>query len=384
MTRPARTLLRIAAAGVVLLVALAGFKIVRGRGDLWLPGYVAHLLERRAPPAGTRHVLFLFVDHYEPDHYAREKPEQGASLNREWLSSYRALADRHRDSYGRRPQHTWFYAAEQRNGAVMRELSRAVYDGYGEIELHWHHRDDTNETFPPKLADHLAWFNSFGALVDARGKVSFGFIHGKWALDNSWTPERCGVNRELDLLKRAGCFGDFTFPAAGLPVQPRTVNAIYYATDDDGPKSYDGGVAAAAGRRGEGLLVLEGPLGLRWRWHVTEAAGVEDADGPTSDRVDDWVSAGIGVVGRPEWIFVKVHTHGIQSRRAVLGDAADRMYRHLEERYGRAPYRLHYVTAREAYNVVRAAEAGRTGDPDQYRDFEIGPPLNRTIVLAEN
>ncbi len=40
---------------------------------------------------------------------------------------------------------------------------------------------------------------------------------------------------------------------------------------------------------------------------------------------------------------------------------------------------LHYVTAREAYNIVKAAEAGKSGDPNDYRDFEIPPPANRLV-----
>lgn len=370
------------ALGGLLVTALAGFKIVRGRGDIWLPGYLSHLLAARASAGGTRHVLFVFVDHYEPDHGSQGVPELGAARNAEWLAGYRALADRHRDSYGRKPQHSWFYAADQRNDRVMAGLARAVHEGYGEIELHFHHGDDTNATLPAKLAGVLDWFRSHGALTSEDGKVSFAFIHGDWALDNSGTPGHCGVSRELTILKAAGCYGDFTFPAAGLPMQPRKVNSIYYATDDDRPKSYDTGVDAAVGRRGSGFLVFEGPLGLRWRWSVTEAAEVEEGHEPSPARVDDWVGAGIGVVGRPEWIFVKIHTHGIQSRRVVLGDAAHRMFSYLEDTYGRDPYRLHYVTAREAYNVVRAAEAGLTGDPDSYRDFEIKRPMNRSVAFA--
>jgi hypothetical protein len=37
------------------------------------------------------------------------------------------------------------------------------------------------------------------------------------------------------------------------------------------------------------------------------------------------------------------------------------------------------VTAREAYNIVKAAEAGKSGDPNDFRDFEIAPPANRLI-----
>jgi hypothetical protein len=42
-------------------------------------------------------------------------------------------------------------------------------------------------------------------------------------------------------------------------------------------------------------------------------------------------------------------------------------------------YRLHYVTAREMVNVVRAAEAGRYGNPGEYRDYMLPPPPAATI-----
>jgi hypothetical protein len=54
------------------------------------------------------------------------------------------------------------------------------------------------------------------------------------------------------------------------------------------------------------------------------------------------------------------------------------MFSHLEQKYNDGKhYLLHYVTAREAYNIVRAAEDGHSGDPNQYRDYLVPHPLNR-------
>ena len=36
--------------------------------------------------------------------------------------------------------------------------------------------------------------------------------------------------------------------------------------------------------------------------------------------------------------------------------------------------RLHYVTAREMYNIAAAAMDGAEGDPNDYRDYLIAPP----------
>jgi len=32
------------------------------------------------------------------------------------------------------------------------------------------------------------------------------------------------------------------------------------------------------------------------------------------------------------------------------------------------------VTAREMFNIIKAAEAGHTGDPHAFRDFVLSPP----------
>jgi hypothetical protein len=83
------------------------------------------------------------------------------------------------------------------------------------------------------------------------------------------------------------------------------------------------------------------------------------------------------VAGRPDWVFVKLYTHGCKEANwsALFGPAMESLHRCLCRRYndGR-PYRLHYVTAREMYNIIKAAEHGLTGDPGEYRDFVVMPP----------
>ena len=52
-----------------------------------------------------------------------------------------------------------------------------------------------------------------------------------------------------------------------------------------------------------------------------------------------------------------------------------RMHEYLTTQYNDGTlYKLHYVTAREMYNIIKAAERGLTGDPSQYRDLIIAPP----------
>jgi hypothetical protein len=88
------------------------------------------------------------------------------------------------------------------------------------------------------------------------------------------------------------------------------------------------------------------------------------------------VNQGIGVAGRPEWVFVKVHTHGAIERNAdvLLGDAMLRFHEALAEYNDGRLWKLHYVSAREMYNLARAAMDGQTANPEQLLDYEVPRP----------
>jgi len=333
-----------------------------------------------------KHLVFLFVDHFEP---------QAANEVRAWVERYPAVADRFADADGRPPQHTWFY--DRDDPEVLAALSGLCRRGYGEIEVHLHHAYDTAEGLRDKLERRKRVYAEHGALITAGAnpRRTFGFIHGKWSLDNSRGPAHCGVNNEITVLREAGCYADFTFPAWGR-MQPRKVNSIYYAADDpQAPKSYDTGSDVAVGMPQSGdLMLITGPgrrsgvpaslariPGLaRAADRLLGTCAVEAHLPPWPGRVERWVRAGVHVRGRPEWVFVKVHAHGavpanfsayFDSAAATLHECLARMCR------GETGWRLHYVTAREAYNIVKAAEAGRTGDPNDYRDYVIAPYQNR-------
>jgi hypothetical protein len=86
------------------------------------------------------------------------------------------------------------------------------------------------------------------------------------------------------------------------------------------------------------------------------------------------------VKGRPEWIFIKIHCHGGQKRdmEALLGKEVDEIFNFLESMFrDREGYHLHYVTARECYNIIKATESDERGNPSEFRDYLIPPPQNR-------
>src|SRR5262249_17010492 len=153
-------------------------------------------------------------------------------------------------------------------------------------------------------------------------------------------------------------------------------------TDDpDRPKSFETGIEARAGVPPSGdLLLIPGP----WMIHRParlkiriEEGDLTGANVPSPDRIEAWGRAHVHVRGRPAWEFIKAPTHGCKdkTRLPLLTQQLDRLWGCLERRYNDGErYRLHYVTAREAYNIVRAAEDGHSGDPGAFRDYEIAPP----------
>jgi hypothetical protein len=370
---------------VVVYTAATAVRIYVRKYYIFLPNYLHSAFS--APPAafqGPTHVFFVFVDHFEPDYNIEQ--------TKHWADRYVELAARHHDSKGRPPQHSWFYPGDRMDDGVLAILRRLTLGGFGEVELHYHHSLDTAETFRPKLDHAIEMFQQFGFLKTIDGRTAFAFIHGNSGLDNA-DGESCGVNTELRLLHDVGCFADFTFPAVYHDAQPPIVNRIYAAEDDDRPKSYRTELPLSALTRGAAdLMIFEGPLvlsftsNLRRLFIEVDDGNVHAAVPLEPRRVDHWVRADIHVPQRPDWIFVKVFAHGISSREdedEVLGPHADQMFTYLEHRYndGRT-YVLHYVTAREAYNLAMAGSAGETGEPEEYMDAVI-PPYLATAPRSE-
>jgi hypothetical protein len=252
-----------------------------------------------------------------------------------------------------------------------------AYEGYGEVELHWHHPPADNETFPAMLKDAIAWFQQYGALISSGPEPHshFAFIHGNWALNGSLPI--CGVTREIDILFQHGCYADFTFSTIGTPAQPRKVNSIYYARHLDGWKSYTDGVDVRVGMPvDDRLMMFQGPIRFHWLTGGIEYSAVESFARPTRRRIQSWIDAHIHVAEQPEWTFVKVYSHGIQSAQEIVHSSLGSMLDMLEATCRERNLTLHYMSAREAFNVVKAAEAGMKGNPSQYRDYRIPRPCN--------
>jgi hypothetical protein len=333
------------------------------------------------------HILFCSVDHYEPGtgnvslDIARERVDL-------LLSKYPKLADKHKDSDDYHPKRTWFFPPHYHKNYFLRDLVSLCEKGYGEIELHLHHGKHTPDTSDNlertirQCIKEYSYFGIFGAQEDIK---KYAFIHGDWALANSRNGMFCGVNNEIEILHKTGCFADFTFPSPVIESNPSQINSIFYAHDiPNKPKSYNTGVPVKVSGEIKGdLMIIQGPLypffkSNRLLGFRVYGDGTTTSHDPSSNkrRIDAWIRTGICIEGKPEWIIIKTHTHGATESKAVLGDEMDEIYDYLESKYNDGDkYVLHYVSARELYNIIKAAEAGEPlSNPTQYRNYVVKAP----------
>ncbi len=346
----------------------------------WLPAYI--LRRRTAPPPGLRHVMIAVCDHFEPFHNA----DKTTALDRValWQAKHTAIARAFRDSDGEHPRHTFFYPIEQWDADVCGRLADLCHGTGGEAEIHLHHENDTAENLRSTLLQGKERLANLGLLSrDAKGDVRYGFIHGNWALDHSHPEGRgCGVPDELPILRQTGCFADLTLPSAPSPCQVRTINSLYYAKEDGRPRSHEKGTPVRAGHpreeRADELLCVQGPLCLNWqRRKLGIIPRIENSDltginPPTALRLELWEKTHIHVAGRPDWLFVKLHTHGAIERNSatLLGERMRTFHKHLADRAtADSEFRYHYVSARELVNIIHAAEDGAKGNPGNFRDY---------------
>ena len=334
------------------------------------------------------HIMFCMCDHFEPG-------TAGASFGvanmrmHDLLTKYPSIADQHRDSDGRLPRRSWFFPPHYHKHGWLRSLVKLCSDGYGEIELHLHHGKrvpDSSANLRATLELCVKEYGHFGIFGKSGADAKYGFIHGDWALNNSRHGRFCGVNDELAILKETGCYADFTLPSPVGGSFDRS-NSLYYADINSlDAHAHTRGNFARVDRANSlsnpGLLIVQGPLHpLRLSRSFLSTRVVGDGlDNflPVSEsRIDSWVDAGISVDGKSDWLFIKTHTHGAMDSDTVLGNKMNTLFQYLGSKYNDGVnFCLHYVTARELYNIIKAAEAGEVGDnPIAYKDYLVSEPL---------
>jgi hypothetical protein len=366
---------------VLVVAAMASTLLVRSRNmQYWLRSHLTQRWRRlRGASRPARHVYFAFVDHYEPYGGTHDRERAIARVKR-WTELYPVLAARHRDSDGRHPQHSYFYPIEEYDDVLLDELAGLTRQGWGDVEVHLHHDNDTAENLRRTLSDFVEMLHRRHGLLrrdPGTGRLVYCFIHGNWALDNSRPDGRwCGVDNELDVLVETGCVADMTMPSAPSDTQTRKINSIYFARGRDGcRKSHDYGRDVEVGSWGEPgeLLMVQGPLTLNWKEGKfgvlprIESAELSYDAPPTAHRVALWGHQRIAVRGAEDHVFIKVHTHGATEASMKMlfeQDGFHRLWTELEREYRDRPgCKLHYVTAWEMVQRIRELAAGRAERP---------------------
>lgn len=372
--------------GVCLLATTLGIMVfwtIRRRNlQRWLPSYLhpGELSGSRhisIPEAETVHVFIAVCDHFEPKfgnpsaRVSRERVER-------WVTEYPRLFGGFEDVDGRPPVWTFFYPQEEYAPEYVEPLAELRDVGLADVEIHLHHDNDTPEGLRDKLLEFRdTLYEQHGLLRKdpATGELVYGFIHGNWALCNSRQDGRwCGVNDELTVLQETGCYADFTMPSAPCETQTSVINSIYYARDLGGrPRSHETGIRSRVGQSApaDHLLLIQGPLLLDWscrKYGVIPRIENADLHGgrPASwRRMQLWMRAGVHVAGRPNWKFVKLHTHGCNelNTATLLSPAMQRFHADLARESEMNPsFRYHYVSAWEMARLVHQAESG-TSEP---------------------
>jgi len=329
---------------------------------LWLPQYLWWRLRRRRsePPA---HLWLVLADHFEP---LWQRPSLAVAQARvaRWREGWPRLAATHRDARGRPPVYTFFYPEEEYRPELVEPLAEMAHQGIADVEVHLHHDRDDEQSFVDRLGAHLQTLErSHGLLRRHKGALAFGFIHGNWALDNARPDGRwCGLNNEITLLRRLGCYADFTMPAAPDPSQAGPVNVIYRVTDDpERARSHARGVVVGPGSPFIGdLTMMPGPLFFGWsgRGLRLDTGEIAVYNRPSAERIERWLETAPRVATHA---FLKLFAHGAQERNfgALLGGDLELLLGELSRACQARNIQLHFASAWQAYRAVEALREGR-------------------------
>jgi hypothetical protein len=359
----------------------------------WVPTFWWQRLARRRHMTGPLHLILAVADHFEPSFIPDAPGGSYASMDEQerrlddWGRSYPAVAGPYRDADGYPLRHTYFFPAEQYEKALVQRLAEHCQAGWGEIEIHLHHgitSPDTGGNTRKALVEFRDTLAAHGCLSTWKGQSlpRYAFVHGNWALANSSGGRYCGVDEEMQILAETGCYADFTLPSAPDPAQTAKINSIYECTLPlDRRAPHRQGRDLRQGRAPKTFpLIVQGPLAIqatrrqgRWPLPRIENGELTSTRPPTMDRLRLWRQAAISVQGRPNWVFIKLHCHGMDPRdtRALLGHPMQQFLKSLTEDFARDGHFVHFVTAREMTNILLAACDEREGNPGSFRDYRL-------------
>ena len=372
----------------------------------WLSRYPCWRLNelvRRARINGPQHLILIVANHYEPSWNVQNTPmDWDTQLVRvdKWARLAARIGNRVRDHDGSGFRHTYFYPAEQYNARLLDRIAELQAQDLGEVEIHLHHGVQEPDTAAntrrvlEEFRDLLAYEHKCLSREDRNRAPMYAFVHGNWALANSSRGKYCGVDSEMQILADTGCYADFTLPSAPDVSQVPRINALFQCGHPmSESRPHRSGPNVKVGPPPKLPLIFTGPLVFDW---TRRNGGLPmprlDNGALTANyslnmgRLARWEGAHIGVLGRPEWIFIKLYCHGFfeSDQPAMIGSDMTRFLEEALENSERTrQFRLHFATAREAFNIAMAAIDGKTGHPGQYRDYRLRMIMRETETALE-
>ena len=311
----------------------------------WLIRYplsrVGSMLEQTA--FEKKHVIFTIANHFEPGWSERGVLDHKSQMGRleEYHKLARATGEAVRDADGTKFRHTNFYPAEQYHPEILEIMAEMQAEGLGETEVHLHHgveQPDTAENLTKMLVDFrdtLAVRHKLLSQKDGIGAPMYAFVHGNLALANSCGGRFCGVDNEMEILRNKPLL-PLIFTGPLVFNWTRTIKGIPVPRIEDGALTANQGLDAARFRR--------------------------------------WTSANVTVAGRSDLVFVKLYCHGFfdHDQSTCIGEDAKRFFNEIIEIGDKSgAYKVHFASAREAFNIAAAAIDGQRGEPNQYRDHRL-------------
>jgi hypothetical protein len=357
------------------------------------------LTRQSAEQSAPQHLIFVVANHFEPSWN-----EQGAQLDwntqlaklDRWCEQARAIGEAVRDADGTPFRHTNFYPAEQYHPRLLQRLAELQAAGFGEVEVHLHHgveEPDTEENLRRALTefrDALALEHQCLSRLDESDAPKYAFVHGNLALANSAGGRCCGVDSEMRVLSETGCYADMTLPSAPDQSQVARINALYQCGHDlNEAKPHRSGASLRVGAKEPPQLpiIFTGPLVFNWQRRMRGLPVPRLDDGALTAnqpldmaRLNRWRSARIHIAGQPQWIFIKLYCHGFFhfDQPSMIGERIRKFWEEASEHGERTgEFKIHFASAREAFNIAMAAMDGRTGEPGLYRDYRLKQIMRR-------
>jgi hypothetical protein len=366
---------------------------------------IAAALQKR----GVQRLAYFHTDHFEP---WRSVPGRSADLARavddveqfalrceaiEFArrsslfvkSNVNFAVDDGRDLHRASPEDRLGFVPRNATGrALGKAMLAPVVDLGMELQVHIHHENFVwNGTLKdPATRDYLA--TPLGkALGPARLELAvrlalemlredagialerWFFIHGHWALNGS-DPGECTVVREIEMLMRNGCIGDFTQPA-GRPHVDSRIGEPYLVKPVARAKGYDSEEAqpiAAAGAKADDRFFL-------WATALPHAsASIDIYSKSVEKRTEQPALLGMAQAENGVLIdgtlYVKTHGHSMAPAYWEEGGmpfphahpAIQRELNLMFEAADSAGVALEFLTCSEVYDEILAAKAPPSKD----------------------